>query len=121
MALYAPRMLPSTCVLPAQRERIERRKADRQIEHRLAHRFVFEELRNARQSLDWKKVASNSAALVAICGQVGLPTWGTSVLNRLRLKRHLNKLISDDELLSQEGTSRLSHREVVDALFERGM
>lgn len=121
MALYTPRMLPSTIVFPAQRERIERRKADKQIEHRIIHRLVFEEMRELGPVLDISTVRRNSSHLAALCGEVGLPTWGPGALKRYRLNQHLLKVSADDNLLRREGLGPLSHREIVEALYERGM
>lgn len=42
VALYAPRMLPSTCVLPGQRDRIVSRARNRQLTALFGHRGVFE-------------------------------------------------------------------------------
>lgn len=42
VALYAPRMLPSTCVLPGQRDRIVSRAYNRQLTAIINHRGIFE-------------------------------------------------------------------------------
>lgn len=42
VALYAPRMLPSTCVLPGQRDRIVSRARNQQLNALFSHRDVFE-------------------------------------------------------------------------------
>jgi len=42
VALYAPRMLPSTCVLPGQRDRIVSRARNQQLTALFSHRDVFE-------------------------------------------------------------------------------
>lgn len=42
IALYAPRMLPSTCVLPGQRDRIVSRASNQQLTALFSHRDVFE-------------------------------------------------------------------------------
>lgn len=42
VALYAPRMLPSTCVLPGQRDRIVSRARNQQLTALFTHRGVFE-------------------------------------------------------------------------------
>ena len=42
VALYAPRMLPSTCVLPGQRDRILSRARDKQLSALFSHRSVLE-------------------------------------------------------------------------------
>lgn len=42
IALYAPRMLPSTCVLPGQRDRIVARASNQQLTALFSHRGVFE-------------------------------------------------------------------------------
>lgn len=53
---------------------------------------------------------------------LGLPAWGPSPLNAWRIRRHLNAVALDDEMLQREGCGRhLTIPELEEALLERGM
>lgn len=65
----------------------------------------------------------NSIALGSTrCSVLNLSTLGPSLIRRLRLKRHLQRVIQDDTLLEQEGSGqRLTLPELQEALEERGL
>jgi LETM1 and EF-hand domain-containing protein 1 len=51
-----------------------------------------------------------------------LSTWGSNFLRRWRVEKHLRSVVVDDELLIKEGMGdRLTHPELLEALWERGM
>lgn len=53
---------------------------------------------------------------------LGLPAWGPSPLHTWRIRRHLNAIALDDEMLRREGYGRhLTIPELEEALLERGM
>lgn len=67
VALYVPRMLPSTCVLPGQRDRILSRARNQQLTALFTHRDVLEAIgREGKQSgfIPVKNMGDPSA----ICG-----------------------------------------------------
>jgi len=121
IVLYAPFMLPSTCVLPSQRERIL-----------LKQREKIETFAKSGQP-DFKQVLERSDATtplgslisgtqsVSMCGILSLSTYGPQVLRLGRIKRSLERLAQDDALLNQEGQDqRLTLPELQEALDERG-
>ncbi|KAF8557951.1 hypothetical protein OG21DRAFT_1456332 [Imleria badia] len=121
VALYAPRMLPSTCVLPGQRDRIVSRARNQQLTALFGHRGVFETI-----SKDGKRsgfvTVQNVGNPGAVCSIIGLRTWGPSSLNAWRIRRHLNAVALDDDRLRREGCGRhLTIPELEEALLERGM
>ncbi|KAG9316453.1 hypothetical protein JVU11DRAFT_2487 [Chiua virens] len=121
VALYAPRMLPSTCVLPGQRDRIVSRARNRQLNALFSHRGVFEAIsKEGKQSgfVPVKHIGNPGA----MCSMLGLPAWGPSPLKTWRVRRHLIAVALDDERLRREGCSRhLTVPELEEALLERGM
>lgn len=53
---------------------------------------------------------------------LSLSTWGLNFNRRWRIERHLKSVVVDDELLTKEGMGdRLTHPELREALWERGM
>ncbi|KAF9245035.1 hypothetical protein BU15DRAFT_41570 [Melanogaster broomeanus] len=121
LALYAPRMLPSTCVLPGQRDRIEVKAYHNQLTALFSHRGVFEAICEQGKQSGFVPLSSLGNA-GAVCGLLGLPTWGPSQLNAWRIRKHLNYISSDDEMLRKEGYGQhLSAAELKEALLERGM
>jgi LETM1 and EF-hand domain-containing protein 1 len=53
---------------------------------------------------------------------LSLSTWGPNFNRRWRIERHLKSVVVDDELLTKEGMGdRLTHPELREALWERGM
>ncbi|KAF8441389.1 hypothetical protein L210DRAFT_3398732 [Boletus edulis BED1] len=121
IALYAPGMLPSTCILPGQRDRIASRARNKQLIALLNHRSVFEAIcKEAKQSgfVPVQKISNPGA----VCSILGLPSWGPTTLNAWRIRRHLNTVAMDDERLRYEGCGRhLTIPELEEALVERGM
>ncbi|KAG1904313.1 uncharacterized protein F5891DRAFT_1014049 [Suillus fuscotomentosus] len=121
IALYVPRMLPSTCVLPGQRDRISAKARDNQQLVLAGNWQLFDVLRKESESSGFIPTLSlkNPGAL---CGVIGVPAWGPLQLVQWRLHRHLQNIASDDKLLKQEGYGRdLTLPELKEALQERGM
>jgi len=114
--LYAPFLLPSTCLLVSQRNRIITTRATKQSSL-------------VSSSLDaLPRIAGlQEANPKLICGLLSLSTFGPSSLQRRRLDSHLLEIQIDDNLLLQEALGRpsgvaanLSHDEMVQALSDRG-
>jgi LETM1 and EF-hand domain-containing protein 1 len=121
LALYAPRMLPSTCVLPGQRDRIVAKSCHNQLTALFGHRGVFEAICEQGKQSGFVPL-NNLGNAGAVSGLLGLPAWGPSQLNAWRIRTHLNYISSDDEMLRKEGHGQhLSATELKEALLERGM
>ncbi|KAG8900967.1 Superkiller protein 3, partial [Tulasnella sp. 403] len=123
VVLYAPGILPSTCVLPSQLERIKNKSEETRKEAILAMQFALKRYNGTQQQdMAARGVEALDSDLVEyLCKTFGLPTWGPIMLARRRLRRHLRYLEEDDTLLSEEGRGgRLSTMELKDALWDRG-
>jgi len=121
IALYAPRMLPSTCILPGQRDRINAKACNNQLLALTANRQIFESLMKESESCGF--IATQSLGQPgALCRLIGIPGWGPLQLARWHLQRHLQYISLDDKVLNQEGYGRdLTFPELKEALQERGM
>ncbi|TFY73621.1 hypothetical protein EWM64_g10391, partial [Hericium alpestre] len=104
IALYAPFMLPSTCIMPSQWERIERKRREKQ---RVFAEGMRHDLAAVRKAGSLAAVP-NGPPLLALCG------W--------RIQRRLSAIAADDALLKLEGMGeRLTAPELLEALEERGI
>jgi LETM1 and EF-hand domain-containing protein 1 len=138
IALYVPRMLPSTCVLPGQRDRINAKARNNQQLVLAGNWQIFDLLRKESESSGFIPTLSlkNPGALCgcvlsrsiclglykSFCRVIGIPAWGPLQLVRWRLQRHLQNVASDDKMLKQEAHGRdLTLPELKEALQERGM
>jgi len=124
VVLYAPFILPSTCLLPSQKERIVTKRREKQKVHAFTYQHLLQQLRErllANPHVPAKDVL-DSAALTAVNGLLSLPTRGPTSLRLRRLQRHLESIRTDDMLLQRESLGqRLSQEELRDALEERGL
>ncbi|KAL0580330.1 hypothetical protein V5O48_001667 [Marasmius crinis-equi] len=122
IALYAPFMLPSTCLLPSQRERIEGKKSLKALSTISTERPMFLALK--AESQDGKLPLSalrhpGSAAMV--CSVLRLPTFGTDILRKWRISRHLRFISGDDQLIIRDNVLKSMTKEnMQEALDERG-
>jgi LETM1 and EF-hand domain-containing protein 1 len=122
LVLYAPFMLPTTCILPSQSERITRKSREKQIVFSALREYFTESARagDAAKALPLKDL--QGPGLQAMCGLLGLSTWGPPPFRRVRIARTLRYLASDDAQLRTEGLGeRLTEEELAQALHERGM
>ncbi|TFK44591.1 hypothetical protein BDQ12DRAFT_673250 [Crucibulum laeve] len=122
IAIYAPFMLPSTCILPSQQARIEEKKTEKALKSSSVNQALFARLKKKEDpkghlSLDALRVNGASSAM---CGLLGLSTIGSDVLRIRRIRRHLEFITKDDELLIQDNLA-LSEKDLNDALEERGI
>lgn len=121
IVLYAPGMLPSTCVLTSQRERIDLKRREKQRAYIETMREVFLEVRKAGPAALALSLPSDISA-IALCGLLSLSSWGPNFRRKSRIERHLQSIAADDALLVQEGMGdRLTHPELLEALEERGI
>ncbi|KAJ4468237.1 hypothetical protein J3R30DRAFT_1686968 [Lentinula aciculospora] len=121
-AIYAPFMLPSTCILPGQRARIEEKKTQKAITSAFEAQGI---LANVTQNavdgtLPYSALRGTGSATV-VCGLLRLPTFGNDLLRTWRIRRHLHFIQNDDRLLIQNKLEDdLSDHDVAQALEERG-
>lgn len=123
VVLYAPFILPSTCLLPSQKERIDSKRREKQKYYALEYKPLFEQLsqRFLVQS-DTPLKSLDGSALSAVNGLLALPTYGPSALRLSRLQQHLAFIADDDTLLARESFGQaLTQIELRDALEERGI
>ncbi|KAF4621012.1 hypothetical protein D9613_000592 [Agrocybe pediades] len=122
IAIYAPFMLPSTCILPAQRERIEAKRADKAQLFASQYHSIYTALRRAEQPPGFLPLSALSiaSAPTAVCGLLGLSTIGIDFLRIRRIRHRLEFITRDDQLLLQDN-KQLSQRELIEALEERGI
>jgi LETM1 and EF-hand domain-containing protein 1, mitochondrial len=71
IALYAPGMLPSTCILTSQRERIEAKRYEKQRAYAAEMRDAFLEVRKAGATALASSLPSINSG-IGLCGQVNL-------------------------------------------------
>jgi LETM1 and EF-hand domain-containing protein 1 len=124
IAIYAPGMLPSTCVLPSQRERIEAQKRDKQKAALEIYQKAFSDLGKSaiNGGISLKSLPGDVARSSAVCQLLRLSSLGPNKLRISRIRRHLEWIAKDDALLIQEGMGQqLSHPELDEALLERGI
>ncbi|KAH8093921.1 hypothetical protein BXZ70DRAFT_1079150 [Cristinia sonorae] len=122
VVLYAPFILPSTCILPSQKERIDAKKREKQRVFLASYQEIFAQLAE-NAAADASVDSSLSGVLVKpIAGLVGLSTYTPRFLQVSALKRHLKMLSDDDALLLHEHKgAHLTQAELRQALFDRGI
>jgi hypothetical protein len=124
IAMYAPFMLPSTCILPSQRDRIEATRTNKQIAASEIYRRVYDDIRlkEVGGHVPLVSLSGDEASSQALCMLLRLPTWGPNSLRIRRIHRHLEHITHDDGLLIREDMgARLTHSELVEALHDRGI
>ncbi|KAI0344833.1 hypothetical protein BDW22DRAFT_1355001 [Trametopsis cervina] len=124
VVLYAPFILPSTCILPTQKERIDSQRRAKQQAFASSNQDVFERIIaiGAGDSMVEAKQLLDGPSLVATSGILGHSNYSLSTLRARRIRRHLSAVAEDDALLWNEGSgSRLTSTELADALSERGI
>jgi len=121
IVLYAPGMLPSTCILASQRERIDAKRREKQRAYAETMHDAFLEVRKAGPAALASSLPSTISS-IGLCGLLSLSTWGPNFQRRRRIEKHLGSVAVDDELLAKEGKGdRLTHPELLEALWERGI
>jgi len=122
MVLYAPFMLPSTCILPSQRERILSKQRKNIALYATSMKEDFRKIvERASLQVPSSLRSLSRTELLAMCGVLDLSTFGPPTVRRFRVTRHLLRISQDDALLEQEGLGqRLTLPELQEALDERG-
>lgn len=119
IVMYVPGMLPSTCVLPSQRARIEAKRHERQRgAYALAKELgVFKDI--PVEEVKLRSLTNQQVNL--LCSTVGISSWGILGMQRHRLKIYLHRLVVEDRLLLLEGKgAKLKQAEITSALYDRG-
>ncbi|KAF8510567.1 hypothetical protein BU17DRAFT_70006 [Hysterangium stoloniferum] len=117
IVLYAPSFLPSTCLLPSQRERIEVKRRAKRVAHMALAKAELESPNPSPLTVD----NLPSELTRAVSGILARPTFGPVFLQRFRLSRYFSYLGQDDNLLLREGMgAQLTEAELLEALDERG-
>ncbi|KAJ7188467.1 hypothetical protein C8R46DRAFT_1054774 [Mycena filopes] len=125
IALWAPGMLPTTCVLPSQRIRIQEKGADKALaiidaDGAALGSLVSAAAEHGEITLD---ELAKSGLSKAVCGLLRLSTrkLDIDVLRSRRIHRHLTFVKQDDALLLQDGLAGLSAQDLVTALNDRAI
>lgn len=127
MVIYTPFMLPSTCILPSQRNKIRQRfevkreKAIQALNKTVPSISVLQTNDNTAKAA---VAALSPAALKELATVYNLSQWGGSALRRRRVLSHMRMLVQDDQRL--ETSETLSSAEDADeklsyACVQRGI
>jgi len=120
IVLYAPGLLPSTCILPSQRDRIlsKRREKQRQA-------YTFARLADIFKGVEQSSVQLpnlDGESINVLCSTVGISSNGIFGMQQRRLAKYLQSLADEDAILLAESKGvRLRAGELSDALWERGI
>ncbi|QRV79194.1 LETM1 and EF-hand domain-containing protein anon-60Da, mitochondrial [Ceratobasidium sp. AG-Ba] len=122
VVLYAPFLLPSTCILPNQRARILWKRDDAQYMARQDVRRIIAELGPVSEIVNNGVAGMSEQLVTSLTKTFGLSTRGPVMLHRRRLEKHLAYLLDDDRLLVDESHmgSHLDLRNLRNAMSERG-
>ncbi|KAG9051352.1 hypothetical protein FS837_008447 [Tulasnella sp. UAMH 9824] len=123
IVMYAPGILPSTCILPSQLERIHTKAENTRKEGLKAVSLLLKDVKveDLKSLVAGGLKSFDSTMLKELCRVFGQASWGPGMLARRRLERHLGYLKTDDALLAAEGKGiRLSVPELRIALWDRG-
>ncbi|CAE6416449.1 unnamed protein product [Rhizoctonia solani] len=122
VVLYAPFLLPSTCILPNQRARILWKRDDAQFNARSEARSILLSVGSLQKFVEEGTKDMPADLVTALAKVFGLSTRGPIALQRRRLEKHLEYLINDDRLLASDETmgSHLDLRNLKIVMSERG-
>ncbi|KAG9127257.1 hypothetical protein FRC07_015115 [Ceratobasidium sp. 392] len=122
VVLYAPFLLPSTCILPNQRARILWKRDDAQYVARQDVRRILSEAGPLTRLVGTGVGSMPEELVTGLTKMFGLSARGPVMLHRRRLEKHLAYLLDDDRLLVNESNmgSHLDSRNLRNAMSERG-
>ncbi|KAG8756173.1 hypothetical protein FRC12_010664 [Ceratobasidium sp. 428] len=122
VVLYAPFLLPSTCILPNQRARILWKRDDAQYAARQEVRRILSEAGPVTRAIAGGIGGMPEELVTGLTKVFGLSTRGPVMLHRRRLEEHLAYLLNDDRLLLNESHmgAHLDLRNLRNAMSERG-
>lgn len=119
IVMYVPGMLPSTCILPSQKARIEAKRHERQRQAYATAKGNDLFKNTDVESITIKTLQADEVAL--LCNVAGISTLGLTSMQRRRLLKYLTAIAVEDNILHGEGDgARLTHAEIVSALWDRG-
>ncbi|KAJ7647494.1 hypothetical protein FB45DRAFT_782268 [Roridomyces roridus] len=122
IVLWAPGILPSTCILPSQRQRIHEKATENALALVAKHGSALEAMTRAATGGQISlNTISTAEAPKVLCGILRLSTTGFNPLLFRRIRKHLTFIEEDDALLIKEGVQDLSTQDVLQALNERGL
>jgi len=124
IVMYAPFVLPSTCILPSQKERIDSKRREKQKLYAVDFKPMFALLH--KRALEDPSIPLSTLldgkALTPVGGLLCLPAFGPVQLRLSRIQRHLAAIAQDDALLKREQLGQnLSYAEAREALEQRGI
>lgn len=142
LVLYVPSLLPSTCILPSQKQRLAQKRAVRQWQALHNGQDALAAALQHPQGVSLEHLDARSVSALCGCVQGGSPflrqcahhycrlfdisSWTPAFLRRTRVKSRLALIAEDDRLLqlelaSSQSLAHLTENEVRDALAQRGL
>ncbi|THH28529.1 hypothetical protein EUX98_g5656 [Antrodiella citrinella] len=122
IVLYAPFILPSTCILPTQKDRIDAKQREKQRVLVASYSDVFAKLAKDQSVQVSVESFLSGVTLKPVSGMLGISTYTPRVFQLNALKRHLTTIGEDDALLLREHHgAHLTPSELRQALLERGI
>ncbi|KAH8119483.1 hypothetical protein DFH11DRAFT_1565287 [Phellopilus nigrolimitatus] len=119
VVMYAPGLLPSTCVLPSQKARIDAKRHERQREAYSSAKSIGLFRNASAGNVQFKSFAEVEIKL--LCSTVGISSFGVLGMQRHRLRKYLRAIAEEDTFLLAEGKgAKLNQEEVEEVLWERG-
>ncbi|KAJ6497892.1 hypothetical protein C8R45DRAFT_143713 [Mycena sanguinolenta] len=122
IAIWFPQMLPSTCILPSQRDRIRQGFIDAAVAVPATWGPAFASLTRPVDTtsgeIPLKALADRK--LVKALGSL-MHLSGPALTARRRVQKHLTFIQADDVFLAQEDIHGLTTQELLQALRERGI
>ncbi|KAF8170201.1 hypothetical protein K438DRAFT_1854209 [Mycena galopus ATCC 62051] len=120
IAIWFPQMLPSTCILPSQRDRIQQGFTDAALAIPATWGPTFTTLTRAADSGEVPLDVLNDRNLVKALGAM-MHLSGSAFTARRRIRKHLTFIQTDDTFLAKEDLRALSTQDLLQALRERGI
>ncbi|KAI0717228.1 hypothetical protein C8T65DRAFT_641772 [Cerioporus squamosus] len=125
MVIYAPFLLPSTCLLPSQKERIDNKRREKQKSYAESMLPVFQSVHSrsvAEPDLSADALLKDRSVPISYLGLFAQSSFGIPAMRVRRVKKHLNTITEDDVLLVRENHGEwLTALELREALEERGI
>ncbi|RDX50026.1 hypothetical protein OH76DRAFT_1402873 [Lentinus brumalis] len=125
MVIYAPFLLPSTCLLPSQKERIDNKRREKQKNYLESMRPVFHSVHSRAVSepeLSADALLKDRSVPISYLGLFAQSSFGIPAMRIRRVKKHLSTIAADDAFLVRENYGeRLTALELREALEERGI
>ncbi|RPD78374.1 hypothetical protein L226DRAFT_531719 [Lentinus tigrinus ALCF2SS1-7] len=125
VVIYAPFLLPSTCLLPSQKERIENKRREKQKTYAESMRSIFQGVHSRAVSepeLSADALLKDRSVPISYLGLFAQSTFGPPPIRIRRVKKHLSSIADDDAFLLRENHGEhLTALALREALEERGI